>query len=95
MNNKIFIKRLSEKTGLTQKQVASLSEKVFETICRRVNDGDSVMVSNFGTFEVKKQEKRTIVNPGTRQRMVVPEKLKMVFKAATNLKLNNSTTESL
>ena len=82
MNNKEFIKRLAEKTGLTQKQVIQFSSLVIGEICRRVKTGDSVMVSGFGTFESKKQQKRIIVNPGTGVRMAIPEKQKMVFKTS-------------
>ena len=82
MNNKEFIKRLAEKTGLTQKQVARCSSLIVDELCRRVKAGNSVMVSGFGTFESKKQQKRVIVNPGTGVRMAIPEKQKMVFKTS-------------
>lgn len=43
-------------------------------------EGNTVSVSDFGIFEVKKKMERILVNPGTRQRMLVPPKLVLGFK---------------
>jgi DNA-binding protein HU-beta/integration host factor subunit alpha len=43
-------------------------------------EDDSLMIPNFGTFEVKKKMERIMVNPSTGQRMLVPPKLVLNFK---------------
>ena len=43
-------------------------------------EGNSVAMANFGTFEVKKKLERIMVNPTTGQRMLVPPKLALTFK---------------
>ena len=40
----------------------------------------------FGTFEVKKKMERIVVNPVTRQRLLVPPKLSLTFKPCPALK---------
>jgi DNA-binding protein HU-beta/integration host factor subunit alpha len=43
-------------------------------------EGDSVLIPTFGTFEVKKKLERVMVNPSTGLRMLVPPKLVLNFK---------------
>lgn len=45
---------------------------VIEQMGNSFEEGNSVLIPNFGTFEVKKRLERIIVNPGTQQRMLVP-----------------------
>ena len=50
------------------------------------DNGESVSVSGFGTFEVKKRLERIMVNPSTGQRMIVPPKLVLNFKPSASIK---------
>lgn len=50
--------------------------------------GESVTIANFGTFEPKKRLERVIVNPSTGQRMLVPPKIVLGFKAAAQVRDN-------
>jgi DNA-binding protein HU-beta/integration host factor subunit alpha len=49
-------------------------------------EGNSVAVQNFGSFEVKKKMERIMVNPTTGQRMLVPPKLTLNFKISPTWK---------
>lgn len=51
-----------------------------------LEDGDSLMIQGFGNFEVKKKLERVVVNPSTKQRMLVPPKLALTFRPTTALK---------
>ena len=53
---------------------------VIETMGDRFLEDDSVLIPNFGSFEVKKKMERIMVNPATGQRMLVPPKLVLGFK---------------
>ena len=55
-------------------------DSLVETMGDRFQEDDSVVVPNFGTFEVKKKLERIMVNPSTGQRMLVPPKLVLNFK---------------
>ena len=55
-------------------------DTLIETMGDRFQEEDSVVVPNFGTFEVKKKLERIMVNPSTGQRMLVPPKLVLNFK---------------
>jgi len=49
-------------------------------------DGNSLTVPSFGIFEVKKKLERVLVNPTTKQRMLVPPKMVVNFKPNTSLR---------
>ena len=43
-------------------------------------------IARLGSFDVKKRLERIIVNPGTKQRMLVPPKLVLSFKPIVAIK---------
>ena len=65
MNNKEFISALSGRTGM---KIAD-TQKMIDTLLTSMGDsfleGDSVQVTNLGTFEVKKKMERVMVNPAS------------------------------
>ena len=80
MNNKDFIAELADRTGYSVEDVQQMVDIVIETMGDHFLEDDSVLIPNFGTFEVKKKMERIMVNPSTGQRMLVPPKLVLNFK---------------
>jgi DNA-binding protein HU-beta/integration host factor subunit alpha len=80
MNNKDFIAELAERTGYSARDTQKLVDSVINAMGDAFQEGDSVLVSNFGVFETKKKMERIMVNPATGQRMLVPPKLVLGFK---------------
>ena len=80
MNNKDFITVLAARTGHSVEETQRMIDTLVETMGDRFQEDDSVVVPNFGTFEVKKKLERIMVNPSTGQRMLVPPKLVLNFK---------------
>lgn len=91
MNNKSFISELSQRLGYTQEDTQKMVNTVIDSMNDGFQRGDIVSIPKFGTFEVKKRLERIVVNPGTKQRMLVPPKLVLSFKpiAALKEKLKN------
>ena len=87
MSNKEFISDLAERSGLSGKEVSSLTSATISAIIGELTEENSVAISGFGTFEVKKKLERVLVNPVTKQRMLVPPKMVVSFKPYTSLKL--------
>lgn len=54
MNNKEFISTLAADTGYTQADTQKMVNTVIEAMKKAFEDGDSVQITNFGSFEVKK-----------------------------------------
>jgi len=95
MNNKDFITELAEKTGYSAEEAQRMVDIVVETMADRFQEGDVVLIPNFGYFEIKKKMERIMVNPSTGQRMLVPPKLVLNFKPNSNWKerVKNGGTE--
>ena len=53
---------------------------------QELQDGNSVSIQGFGTFDVKKKMERISVNPVTHQRMLIPPKLVLSYKPSVSLK---------
>lgn len=86
MNNKEFIALLAEKTGASIKETTSLMSSFTTEISSQLEEGSNIAISGFGNFEVKKKLERVLINPATKQRMLVPPKLVLSFKPSTVLK---------
>ena len=80
MNNKEFITELAERTGYSPKDTQRLVNYIVDAMGDAFQEGNSVLVPNFGLFETKKKMERIMVNPSTGQRMLVPPKLVLTFK---------------
>lgn len=86
MNNKEFINELSTQTGLSAKDAASYSALLVSNLSQHLAEEDNVNISGFGLFEVKRKMERIIINPASKQRMLVPPKIVVGFKPAPTLK---------
>lgn len=86
MNNKEFIAELARRTKLNTKETQQKLNSLIQEMTERLCDEDSVMISNFGTFETKKRLERVLISPSTGQRMLVPPKIVVSFKLSNTLK---------
>ena len=86
MNNKEYIAALASKMGYSQEQTQKMAKTLVEAMGHHFEKGEAVVVSGFGTFEVRKRLERVIVNPSTGQRMLVPPKLVLGFKPSSIIK---------
>lgn len=86
MNNKEYITELSQRSGYSLDNTQKLVKCVLDEMAAQFDDGQSVVVNGFGTFEVKKRMERIVVNPSTGQKMMVPPKIVLAFKPAVSIK---------
>lgn len=86
MNNKTFIQRLSQATGYTQDDSQKMLYSVVDAMNEQFQEGEAVAFPGFGTFEVKKRMERIVVNPATKQRLLVPPKLVVGFKPVASIR---------
>ena len=71
---------------MTQDDAQATLNKAIYIMGDIFQEGDSIQMPNFGTFEVKKRLERVVVNPSTKQRMLVPPKLVLGFKPVSSVK---------
>lgn len=86
MNNKEFIALVAEKTGTSIKETTALMSAFTTEMGSQLEEGSSISISGFGNFEVKKKLERVLINPATKQRMLVPPKLVLGFKPSSVMK---------
>ena len=84
MNNKEYIAELSRHTGFSQDDTQRMVRCVVEGMSQKFDEGIGVSIASFGGFEIKKRMERIVVNPSSGQRMLVPPKIVVTFKAETS-----------
>lgn len=86
MNNKEFINALATRLQENPKTVKQHIEALVDALANMLDEGATLNVQGFGTYEVKKKKERIIVHPTTKQRQLVPPKLVIAFKPSPTLK---------
>ena len=86
MNNKEYIAELSRHTGFSQDDTQRMVRCVVEGMSQKFDEGIGVSIASFGVFEIKKRMERIVVNPSSGQRMLVPPKIVVTFKAETSVR---------
>ncbi len=86
MNNKEFINELSKQTNQPVGATTKLINDTLRLLEEHFQQDDTISISSFGTFEVKKKMERISVNPTTGKRYLIPPKLVLGFKQSNVLK---------
>src|SRR5258708_22865941 len=83
-----------QKTGLSRAESASLVELVLQEITGCLERGETVKLSSFGSFVVRKKGQRIGRNPKTGKEVPISPRRVMVFKPSAILKqrINSETT---
>jgi DNA-binding protein HU-beta len=81
-----FIARVAEETGVSKKTTRQVIETALDVIARSLASEEKVVLSGFGTFEMRQRRERRGVNPQTRQAMTIPASKTPGFSASNNLK---------
>ncbi len=86
MNNKEFVNALATRLQKNPQAVKQQIEALVNTMADMLDEGATLNVQGFGTYEVKKKKERIIIHPITKQRQLVPPKLVVAFKPSPTLK---------
>jgi integration host factor subunit alpha len=80
-----------KKVGLSRSESAILVELVFKEITDRLETGETVKLSSFGSFVVRSKGPRMGRNPKTGKVAPIPPRRVMVFKPSAILKQRLAT----
>lgn len=83
--NRLDIIKAVAKVLTTKGEAAHAVETTFDTIRLALKSDEKVVISNFGTFRVKRRKQRQGRNPKTGAAVLVPERKGVRFKASKNL----------
>jgi len=81
-----IIENIYEKVGISKKETAKVIHIIFDTIKETLEDEESVKVSGFGTFSVRRKRARRGRNPQTDEEITISARKVITFKASNVLK---------
>ena len=82
MNKQELMKKIALDAGsdVSPKQIAFVLDSAMHYIMETVAAGEKVRLVGFGTFEARKREARTGVNPRTKEKVEIPASTAPAFK---------------
>lgn len=86
MNKKELVSQMAQKSGLTQKDTEKALDTFIEVVSASLEQGQSVQLIGFGTFEVRQRAARDGKNPRTGETIHMPAAKVPAFKAGKALK---------
>lgn len=81
-----IVEEISEKLGLTKKDIARVVDIFFEIVKEGLRNEEHIELRGFGTFEVKTREEREARNPKTGEAVTVPKRKVPYFRPGKELK---------
>jgi len=87
LTKKDIINSIYMQIGFSKKISESLLEDVFQILLKNIITEKKVKISKFGTFTLRKKEKRIGRNPKTKEDKVISERNVILFKPSRELKL--------
>ncbi len=86
MNKAELVEEVAGKVSLTKKETNNVVDAVTSAIADSLERNEKVTLVGLGTFEVRRRKARTGVNPQTRERLDIPAKNVVRFKAGKGLR---------
>lgn len=78
--------RLYEKIGLPKKEATAIVETLFDSMKNILSDGESIKITGFGTFLVRKKNARKGRNPKTGDELEIEQRRVVTFKPSLQFK---------
>ena len=85
MNKTELVNAIAEEAKLTKVQAKAALEAALCAVGGALAKGDKVALIGFGTFDVVKKAKRQGVNPATKEKITIPARKVIKFKAGAEL----------
>lgn len=81
-----MISSLAEKNELTKAQTERVFNSIFDMFKDELAKGNDIAISGFGSFKVSKRAAREGRNPQTNEKIKIPARKAVTFKAGSALK---------
>ena len=72
MNKSELVRAISDKTGITQKDVDVIVKAYIDVVAETLKQGEKVAIPGFCSYEVKEKAERVAINPATKEKVKVP-----------------------
>lgn len=81
-----LVERVATKADIPKDDAARVIDTMLAETQGLLGRGDTVVLTGFGTFEVRRRQARAGMNPATKQRIEIPERLAVGFRPGKELK---------
>jgi integration host factor subunit alpha len=81
-----IVNTLFEKVGLPKKEAQDIIEIILSTMKETFVEGESIKISGFGTFNVRKKSSRRGRNPKTGEEIEITPRRVVTFRPSNQLK---------
>ena len=88
VTKKELVDRIADKTRTKRVVVKQIVQEFLDGVISELGDGNRLEFRDFGVFEVKHRAARVAQNPKTLERVDVPPKRTVKFKAGRMMKIN-------
>lgn len=88
MNKSELVYEVTNRLDVTRKEAEDVIDCFLDLIAENLANGDKVVLSGFGTFEIRNRVSRSGVNPRTGERIDIPCQKTPAFKVGKILKDN-------
>lgn len=86
MTKSELIAKYAKHSGCTRKQAEETVNYIFDTIRDTLAEGEKVVLTGFGTFDVRDRSEKVCLNPRTGEPIQLPAGKAPAFKAGRGLK---------
>lgn len=86
MNKTEFVAAVASKAGMTKNDAQKTVTAVLDVITDTLKSGEKVVLTGFGSFEVREAKERYGVNPRTKEKVLIPATKRPAFSAGAELK---------
>lgn len=86
MNKSELVRTVAERTDLTQKDVAYITDELLTVIEETLVAGEEVAIAGFGKFLVRDRAARQSINPRTKEIIQVPASKAVAFRPGKAIK---------
>jgi len=87
MIKKEIVEKISENTGLNKVIVKRIVDEFLKVLSSAFSNKERVELRDFGVFHFKKTKPKKARNPKTGEEVVIPERMKIVFKPSKKIKI--------
>ena len=84
MNKTELVNAIAEKAGLTKVDAKNALDATLTSIADALKNDDKVALVGFGTFSVTEKAARTGINPRTKEKIEIPARKVVKFKAGAD-----------
>ncbi|MBO7102199.1 MAG: HU family DNA-binding protein [Bacteroidaceae bacterium] len=85
MNKGELVKAVAENAGLTLAQAKAAVDAAINSVSAALKAGDKVTIPGIATLSVEERAARTGINPQTKEKIQIPAKKVVKFKAGSQL----------